>query len=1072
MDDRRNDMGSSWLLRNLKKEKPEKVDREDDDEDKIKHGDSEKTEETSQSEKNTQAAEPAKPAKPPRAPIEANHKLRVLAYSDSDEDLNEHVVQRVKEHLLPHNEEEEAKSAEAIAAEEAAAEEERLAQIKASDSGRTLNRLAAAVSGIISQCARQLTPSIVLKTVAMMALRNINSSAGNAVEASALVFGAAGALVDRRARYRGNELSTRVACAQFHAVDLGKAAALAVFIRVAQQTREHAVSATARPRRFVARLVSGVDISALERSMSIPDPDKPPETAAEWAAVFSVEMSEMRRMLTECGIGLAPPRWDETNAELMRFAEACGLKEAETPGDRGAAIEKAVRRVIATVEWTLDQKEKVDEAKLRRWERLVAWRGSDATGHPMLLIRFGRALQLCAKHGRLEAFADAIAAQVAAGVASRLSNYPGGAERIVAVLDCRETSNWEALTRSRHIVSLIKKLNTELSAHYPGRLQRVHVLELPLLARMALQSVLTPLVSATREKIVPASIDDDSLPVTVALLQKRRSYARGLGRTMSDHSLATTEDGADTPREDEIEENEEERVVEGEGDGSENGHLQDLEAPALAVVDAEADADGGGSSAYTSPRAELTETDFGSSGRETSSSNEIEVPQAAAMSDNYYSVIEAAGGGVEAQKRSVNAPPPAIGDSADSTNVVMVIPEGQVPTDSPATDVATNLLEALDEAADSATEKNGNGHNSNNQEATSSIHSGSTNNKANVSCIPVELPPPETGSAGLAPTSHYLISAGTPSTLSPQSSQGANSIQDHLDSPSIPPAQQQQQLQKHPGPAGSTPGGAAAWLPANTVGPLAGASAMLRSMLPSVAANRNRLGLPPTTKAATATGGTGTATALSRTSPTIATSLRSPRLRPYRLGNLSSENSLGSLAETPSATTAAVPSARKGGLTTLPPRPSSTRKTPAKSSLRRPETVKKAGTGRLFSFPLRRQSSVSWSEVLTTVKEIYSTPSRGAEAGTGASAASTSAAGSGCSSSSPVSSSSGNVAATPPDNGVVSAVAFQQQLPSASPSPAPPMSPEARIAIEQPAFPGLIVLIMVFGILQRLLLSI
>ncbi|KAL4515252.1 hypothetical protein Ndes2526A_g09456 [Nannochloris sp. 'desiccata'] len=1018
MDDRRNDMGSSWLLRNLKKEKPEKVDREDDDEDKIKHGDSEKTEETSQSEKNTQAAEPAKPAKPPRAPIEANHKLRVLAYSDSDEDLNEHVVQRVKEHLLPHNEEEEAKSAEAIAAEEAAAEEERLAQIKASDSGRTLNRLAAAVSGIISQCARQLTPSIVLKTVAMMALRNINSSAGNAVEASALVFGAAGALVDRRARYRGNELSTRVACAQFHAVDLGKAAALAVFIRVAQQTREHAVSATARPRRFVARLVSGVDISALERSMSIPDPDKPPETAAEWAAVFSVEMSEMRRMLTECGIGLAPPRWDETNAELMRFAEACGLKEAETPGDRGAAIEKAVRRVIATVEWTLDQKEKVDEAKLRRWERLVAWRGSDATGHPMLLIRFGRALQLCAKHGRLEAFADAIAAQVAAGVASRLSNYPGGAERIVAVLDCRETSNWEALTRSRHIVSLIKKLNTELSAHYPGRLQRVHVLELPLLARMALQSVLTPLVSATREKIVPASIDDDSLPVTVALLQKRRSYARGLGRTMSDHSLATTEDGADTPREDEIEENEEERVVEGEGDGSENGHLQDLEAPALAVVDAEADADGGGSSAYTSPRAELTETDFGSSGRETSSSNEIEVPQAAAMSDNYYSVIEAAGGGVEAQKRSVNAPPPAIGDSADSTNVVIVIPEGQVPTDSPATDVATNLLEALDEAADSATEKNGNGHNSNNQEATSSIHS---------------------GSAGLAPTSHYLISAGTPSTLSPQSSQGANSIQDHLDSPSIPPAQQQQQLQKHPGPAGSTPGGAAAWLPANTQ------------------QQQEE---------------TGTATALSRTSPTIATSLRSPRLRPYRLGNLSSENSLGSLAETPSATTAAVPSARKGGLTTLPPRPSSTRKTPAKSSLRRPETVKKAGTGRLFSFPLRRQSSVSWSEVLTTVKEIYSTPSRGAEAGTGASAASTSAAGSGCSSSSPVSSSSGNVAATPPDNGVVSAVAFQQQLPSASPSPAPPMSPEARIAIEQPAFPGLIVLIMVFGILQRLLLSI
>jgi len=1066
-------MHTCRILRNLKKE-PEKVDREIDSNDKTKHDDSEKIEETSQSEKTTHAAEPAKPAKPPRAPIEANHKLRVLAYSDSDEDLNENVVQRVKEHLLPQNEEqEEEKSAEAIAAEEAAAEEGRRAQLKASTSGRALNRLATAIGSIISQCARQLTPSILLKAVAMMTLRNINGSAGNAIEASALVFGAAGVLVDRRARYCGNQLSTRVAFAQFHAVDLGKAATLAILIRLAQQTREHAASATARPRRFVARLVSGVDFAALERSVSIPDPDKPPETAAEWAAVFSVEMSEMRRMITECGIELAPPRWDETNAELMRFAEACGLKEAETPAARGAAIEKAVRRVIATVEWTLEQREKeLGETKLRRWERLVAWRGSDASGHPMLLIRFGRALQLCAKNGRLEAFADAIAAQVAAGVASRLSNYPGGAERIVAVVDCRETSNWETLTRSRYIVSLIKKLSTELSAHYPGRLERVHVLELPLLARMALQSVLTPLIPATREKIVPASIDDDSLPITVALLQKRRSYARGLGRTMSDHSLATTEDGVDTPRETN-DADEEEKMAAGE----ENGHHKDVNAAAAE----DAEADGGDSSAYTSPRAELTEADFTSSEqqRDALNSNEIEVPQAIIMANAVSEIEATAGDGIirdvrPPQQSVVNALHPdedllllpTIEDSTDSTNLVMTVPEGQIPTDSPASaDVATNLLEALDEAADSTNGKKGKGNNQ--QEATSGTSSGSTKNKADSSSCIVErevIPPPETGAAGLAPASHYLISTGTPSTLSPQSSQGANSIQDHLDSPSMPPAQQEQQRQqqRHPGPAGSTPGGVAAGLPAATMsGPLAGASAMLRSMLPSGAASGTRLGLLPTAA------GTARANSLSRNAPTIASSSRSPSLRPYRLGTLSSENSLGSLAETPTARAASVPS-RKGGLTDLPPRPSSLRKTPAKSSLRRPESAKNASSGRLFSFPLRRQSSVSWSEVLTTVKEIHSTPPIGAEAAAAAGAR-TSAAGS---SSSPPVSFSANVAATPPNNGVVSAGDFQQQSPSVSPLPMPPMSPEARIAIEQPAFPGLIVLLMVSGILQRLLLSI
>ena len=380
--------------------------------------------------------------------------------------------------------------------------------------------------------------------------------------------------------------------------------------------------------------------------------------------------------------------------------------------------------------------------------------------------------------------------------------------------------------------------------------------------------------------------------------------------------------------------------------------------------------------------------------------------------------------------------------------------------------MATNLLGALEEAADSATKKG-------NQEVTSNqitvVIPGSSGSS----------PPPETGNAGMAPASHYLISTGgTPSTLSPQSSQGANSIQDNLDSPSMPSPGQKQDQQRHPGPAGSTPGGgggghggggaatAALASLASQKGPLAGASAMLSNMLPSVAggAGGNRSGHATTTTTAAAAG--ATRNALNRSSPTIASSSRSPRLRPYRLGTLSSENSLGSVPETPTTTSSTL-SARKGGLTDLPPRPSSIRKTPAKSSLRRPEPVQNAGVGRLSSFPLRRQSSVSWSEVLTTVKEIHSTPPGNAGQGAAAGASTSN-------SSLPSSSSSSTAAAasTPPNNnGALPTLPLHQQSPVVSPFPVPPMSPEARVAIEQPVFPGLMVLMMVFGILQRLLLS-
>ena len=50
-----------------------------------------------------------------------------------------------------------------------------------------------------------------------------------------------------------------------------------------------------------------------------------PQTAADWAEVYGAEMAEMRRMLAENAVALPVERFDGTDAELLRFAKACGL---------------------------------------------------------------------------------------------------------------------------------------------------------------------------------------------------------------------------------------------------------------------------------------------------------------------------------------------------------------------------------------------------------------------------------------------------------------------------------------------------------------------------------------------------------------------------------------------------------------------------------------------------------------------------------------------------------------------------------------------------------------------------
>ena len=937
----------------------------------------------------------------PRPPIQADDRLRVLAYSDSDSDVESH-FQRVKDHLLPGHDAE-ARAAEEAAEEEVRVEEERrLQQQQSSTSGRALTRLAAAVSGAVSHVVPHLTPSIILKAGVITVLRGVNQKVGVAAEAAGFVAGAAGFAMQRRLSPSSSS-SGSVHRLQSHAIEFGKATALIAVLRLAQQAQKRAGK---RSRRLVHRLMSGVNLSALDHSIS--SPTKPPETAAEWAEVYCVEMLEMRRMLSECGIDLTQDgRWDESNAELMRFAEACGLKAAETPVTRGVALEKAVKRVLATVDWSASTA-LMSETKLRRWERLVSWRGSDASGHPILLVRFGRALQLCTKSGRLESFVEAILAQVENGVRYRLNNGPEGPEKIVAVVDCRETSNWETFMRSRSIMSFIKKLVTDIAGHYPERLERVYLLEVPLLGRMAVQSVLSTLAPSTKEKVISASTQDDSLPVTVALLQKKRSYAL-LGRSMSDVSLATTEESRSPRRteDDDDEGDEEEGREEGEDEyfGSPKGeHAGD----------------------------EQEEGGAGVMGASTGAS--------VATND---SIIMCNGGGEE--------PSVAQHGAATATGLHPV-----VIADSPLTeDVATNLLDALDEVASGA-------------------RGGGT-----------------AGTAGIV--SHAVEGTlGTPSTLSPQSSQGAASGAEVVDSmlgegvggvgteeegegevvsvaastssaagvynqeeeDSVTMTRRRSREENPPPPSPFHFDDAVASTNRRTVSAppqLIGATAMLKTMLPSTAHPQQQQ----------------------------QQQIRSPRLRAHRLQTLSTENSLSSAPGTPSASAAASgtllsssastsaagkgarsgsstsTSSKMGGLKELPPRPTSSRKTPAKSSLRRPEAPNET-LPRLSSFPLRRQTSVSWAEHLESVREIYRTPQTSMDGGQ------LSAGGR----------SGGEGIVTPPGaivRGGAGVGVVVEDITTTTPSP---LTPGAQVVIVQPEFPGLIVVLMVLGLLQRLLLGV
>ena len=89
------------------------------------------------------------------------------------------------------------------------------------------------------------------------------------------------------------------------------------------------------------RVFKEAELDALSPSSSSrPLPRAQPRLAVEAAQLYHVELAEMQRILAAQGVKLPAERFDETNAELLRFAASAGLLQvpcSPQPGRHGLA---------------------------------------------------------------------------------------------------------------------------------------------------------------------------------------------------------------------------------------------------------------------------------------------------------------------------------------------------------------------------------------------------------------------------------------------------------------------------------------------------------------------------------------------------------------------------------------------------------------------------------------------------------------------------------------------------------------------------------------------------------------
>lgn len=450
-------------------------------------------------------------------------KLRVVAYSDSDSDVEEH-FEKVKTHLLP-----------AI---------EKL-DIKA-DIGRKKD-------GDKDQENSVIDDQQTKKTSGSIAVGQILSKAaalvfGNIVTGPVIIGGIALSAIEHKVHPQGPIVVEALSGGLFilkTAISLvrGRPQSASSFDLLTNQVLKASIVFEAckwilRKRPPLYRIGSRIDLKRLASTERPDIGDRVPTTLNDFAAIYNPELREIQRILKGCDIPLSD-RFEDDNEEIFRFAKSCGLLEAKSMDDRAKVVEKTVRKIIQTMDM-INSFTMLAEDRLRRWERVVSWRGIDSSGHPILVVRLGRALQLSNSSASwLEKFVAAIKSQINIGIKDRMKDSPMGT--MIVVVDCREITTWDAISNSRQISSLAKSLASFLATHYPERLEKAYLIDVSMMvSRMLVSSIVSSLDPKTKEKIIQTSSADESLPVTLASLQKTRSFAAGLSSRLSDPSLSTS----------------------------------------------------------------------------------------------------------------------------------------------------------------------------------------------------------------------------------------------------------------------------------------------------------------------------------------------------------------------------------------------------------------------------------------------------------------------------------------------------------------------------------------------------
>lgn len=192
-----------------------------------------------------------------------------------------------------------------------------------------------------------------------------------------------------------------------------------------------------------------------------------------------------------------------TDEEVMRYALHYGILRADSAASKEDVIQVASSAIKASCDWfSVHQFASVQE--LQEYSHLAWWKYSPGTDdRPVLCVDIGRAVDECTGKKALH-FANAIITLMElAIIGSPLSGIQGHAhiDRIDVVINANGVS---ALSASK-VFWILRAVVKTLSHHYPGRLNQLTLLDLPVVLNWIITGVKRLVHDDTARKLVSKS---------------------------------------------------------------------------------------------------------------------------------------------------------------------------------------------------------------------------------------------------------------------------------------------------------------------------------------------------------------------------------------------------------------------------------------------------------------------------------------------------------------------------------------------------------------------------------------